>query len=84
MLLLSICKNNFVNGVFFWGKRGGSFNCYFFKFEYFNKDLFFLDFLWRSRFNLLREKIWWFCGVGLVFMFGIVWVELNYCFFIVV
>lgn len=80
MLLSSICKNNFVNGVFSRGKRGGGFNCYFFKLEHLNKNLSFSDLPWRSRFNSLREKIRWSCGAGLVFMLGIARVELNYCF----
>ncbi|KAL9955992.1 hypothetical protein ACROYT_G037404 [Oculina patagonica] len=34
---------------------------------------------WRNRLDVLREKIRWSCGAGLVFMLGIARVELNYC-----
>jgi len=34
---------------------------------------------WRTRLNVLREKIRWSYGAGLVFMLGIARVELNYC-----
>ena len=33
----------------------------------------------RNRLDVLREKIRWSCGAGLVFMLGIARVELNYC-----
>lgn len=34
---------------------------------------------WRNRLDVLREKIRWSCGAGLVFLLGIARVELNYC-----
>ena len=34
---------------------------------------------WRNRLDVLREKMRWSCGAGLVFLLGIARVELNYC-----